>query len=290
MPEEIKALREVDKPFYRYWQALYHSFFNSRLYVDVGKRWRGFGILYLLLLMFVVTLPFSIRVSHDFQKFFMEDLVQPLQQLPMLYIQNGIVTLDKPMPYIIKNKSGQAVAIVDTTGKINTIDNSNPHLNILITKDRLFYRFPSPQFFFDTNTQPMNTPIYLYPFSKQSNSVFDGKAWIKGSNILSLKYFFSALIYPTVALVFFGVFLVVLLAFALMGQFIAKLLNFSLNYRQACRLMMVSVTPFMVVLWTYLTLGSLNNKYGFLLPLILILYFCFAVLSLKRESQKMVVS
>lgn len=292
MAEVKKALREIDKPFYRYWQALYHSFFNNRLYVDVGKRWRGFGIAYLLFLMFVVTLPFSMRVTLDFKNFFMEDLVLPLEQLPTLYIQNGLVSLDKPMPYIIKNKANKVVAIVDTTGAVNTINQTAyPDLNILITKDRLFYRFPSPQFFFkNDDVQQTASPIYVYPFNTHSNSVFDGKVWVKDSGILKLKYFFSAMIYPTIALVFFALFLVLLLAFALMGQFIAKLLKFSISFKQACRLIMVSVTPFMVILWCYLTIGWLTNRFGFVLPLILIFYFCFAVLSLKRESQKLVVS
>ncbi|KTC93078.1 MULTISPECIES: DUF1189 family protein [Legionella] len=291
MIEDNKALREIDKPFYRYWQALYHSFFNNELYVDVGKRWRGLGLGYLLLLMFVVTLPFSWRVTMDFRQFFMQDLIQPMEQLPKLYIQNGLVSLDKPMPYVIKNKQNQAVAIVDTTGKVNTMDQTYPFLNILITKDKLFYRFPSPQFFFNVDhVQNPVSPVYVYPFSKNSNAVFDGKEWVKSSGILHLKTFFGFLIYPTVALVFFAMFTIILLAFALMGQFIAKLLKFSISYKQSCRLTMVSITPFMVVLWFLLTCGLFSNRAGFFMPLLFILYFCYAVISLRRESQKLVVS
>lgn len=290
MTEERKALRKIDKPFFRYWQALYHSFFNNELYVDVGKRWKGLGIGYLLLLMFVVTLPFSWRVTVDFKQFFAEQLILPLQQLPKMYIQNGNVSLNQPMPYVIKNKQNQAVAIVDTTGVVKTIDQTYPFLTILITKDKLFYRFPSPQFFYTTNNvQTPVSPIYVYPFNKQSNSIFDGKEWVKTSGISHLKFFFATLIYPTVALIFFAVFVFVLLAFALMGQFIAYLFKFSLSYRQASRLSMVSITPFMVVLWIFLTIGHFSTQSGFFLPLLFIAYYGYAVISLKRESQKLVV-
>ncbi|ARG97327.1 DUF1189 family protein [Legionella micdadei] len=286
-----KTLREIDRPFYHYWQALYHSFFNNELYVDVGKRWKGLGIGYLLLLMFVVTLPFALRVATDFNRFFVEDLVQPLQQLPTLYIQNGTVSLDKPMPYVVKNKYNQVVAIVDTTGTVKTIDKTYPFLSILITKDKLFYRFPSPQFFFNiNNVQNPVSPIYVYPFNEHSNAVFDGKEWVKASGMSKLKLFFAILIYPTVALVFFAIFLIILLAFALMGQFIAKLFKFSITYKQSSRLTMVSITPFMAVLWILLTLGRFSNQYGFFMPLLFIAYFCYAVISLKRESQKLVVA
>ena len=37
-------LKLIDAPVYRYWDALYMSFYSRRLYVDVGKRWRGLGI------------------------------------------------------------------------------------------------------------------------------------------------------------------------------------------------------------------------------------------------------
>lgn len=289
MTKKNKSLRPIDKPFYHYWQALYHSFFNNRLYVDVGKRWKGLGIGYLLFLMFVVTLPFSLRVIIDFNRFFMEDLVQPLQQLPKLYIQNGTVSLNKPMPYIIKNKQNQVVAIVDTTGTVNTIDGSFPFLTVLITKDKLFYHFPSPQFFFNTNAvqNPAN-PVYVYSFKKESNTVFVGSEWVKSSSILNLKRFFAILIYPTVVFIFFAFFLVILLALALLGQLAAKLLRFTITYQQSCRLIMVSATPFMVVLWILLVLGWFSNRIGFFMPLLLILYFCFAVIALKQESQKLV--
>ncbi len=41
-------LKPIDAPAYGYWKALYMSFYSTRLYVDVGKRWRGIGLLYLL--------------------------------------------------------------------------------------------------------------------------------------------------------------------------------------------------------------------------------------------------
>lgn len=290
MANERKELREIDKPFYRYWQALYHSFFNGRLYVDVGKRWQGYGLLYLLLVMFVVIIPFSIRVIINFNQFFQEELIKPLMELPTIYIQNGQASLDKPMPYIIKNNKNQAVIIVDTTGTVDSINAAYPHLNILITKDKMYYRTPSPQFFFETTkTSQLATPIQVYPFSGQANAIFVGKDWVQSAGIMHLKLFFSALIYPTLALIFFAVFLCLFLAFALMGQFIARLFRITISYKQAARLVMVSATPFMAVMWFSFALGNLEGRFRFLLPLIFIIYYCCAIIALKRESKKVVV-
>ena len=289
MIEEGKKLRDINKPFYRYWQAFYYSLFSSKLYVDVAKRWRGFGLGYLLLLLFVVSLPFSIRVIVEYNKFFNEELVQPLVKLPTLYLQNGKISVDKPMPYFIRNQKGQIVTIIDATGTIKAMDNRYPDLNILITKDKLFYRYPAPHFFFSTQQKTAANPVDVYPLSSASNAVFVGKEWVKTSGIFRLKIFFAVLIYPTIALVSFGLFLVLLLAFALMGQFVAKVFfKISISYKQSCRMLAVSMTPFMLVLWVLLVLGYLSKSYNLSLPVLIIIYFCYASLALKRESQKMV--
>ncbi|MFA5959781.1 MAG: DUF1189 family protein [Tatlockia sp.] len=288
MKGKKKALRQIDEPIYRYWQALYYSFFNPQLYVDVGKRWKGYGIGYLLLLLFVVTIPFSARLALEFCQFFEDDLLNPIRQLPTLYIQKGEVSLDKPMPYQIKNKKNEVVAIVDTTGVVTSLNGAYPKLTTLITKDKLYYRFPSPQFFYSSEPITTPSPTYFYSFSKESNSVFEGKNWVKSSGIGKLKYFFGFLIYPSVAFAFFALFVVLLLVFALMGQLIAKLFKLSITYQQSARLVMVSITPFMVVIWSFFAFGILTNRFGIIMPLLIIFYFCFAVISLKRASHKLV--
>ncbi|HHF7350010.1 TPA: DUF1189 family protein [Legionella feeleii] len=291
MTEQKKTLREIDTPFYNYWQALYLSFFSSRLYVDVGKRWKGFGLLYLLLLMFIVSIPFAMRVTSDFNRFINEEMIQPLEQLPSIYIQNGKVSFDKPMPYMVKNKSGQVVLIVDTTGKVQTIDKTYPHLTTLITKNKFMYRFPSPQFFFSKEPVDSESSLFVQTISEQVNEVFDGKRWVKSSGIERVKYLSAAIIYPMVALIFFAMYLVFFLAFALMGQFVAKLfLKLSLGYKQASRLLIVSSTPQIVLLLFMLTMGWLFNWFGIVLLIVLSIYFTYAIISLKRESHKLVVS
>jgi hypothetical protein len=167
-----------------------------------------------------------------------------------------------------------------------------PDLNILITKDKLFYYFPTPRFFF-APPEPQNKvrDVYVFPFTEKDTFVFDGKEWVKSSEIAHLKTFIMVFIYPTIALSAFGVFLVFILAFALMGQLIASLFfKLSISYRQSCRLLIVSMTPFFWVFWIILTLGYFSRGYGFFLPVLIFIYFCYAVLSLKRESKKLVFS
>lgn len=291
MSKDNSALRSIDSPIYRYWQALYCSFYDRNLYVDVGKRWKGFGLIYFLILMFLVTLPVSFRLMGDFNRFFNEDLIHPIEQLPPLIIQNGQISLDKPMPYLIKNKAGQVVSIVDTTGTITKMDPAYPFLQTLITKKKLLYRFPTPQFTLGTvlPATPPEGPVSVYSFNEYTNAVFDGKYWLEFSGIRKIGAILKALIYPATAMIFFGIFATLLLAFAMMGQFIARFaFRFIITYKQSCRLLAVSVTPFMVILWIVMFANVLLAGLGIFLILLFAFYFSFAVISLKNESNKLV--
>ncbi|MBA2710403.1 MAG: DUF1189 family protein [Tatlockia sp.] len=290
MTEVGTKLSTIDRPIYRYWQAIYHSFFNPRLYVDVAKRWKGLGLIYLLLIIFIFSIPFALKFTAEFNQILNEKMIQPIMNLPTFYVQNGQVSLDKPMPYFVKNKKGQVVSIVDTTGVITTIDDKYPEQTILVTKDKLLlrtFKLDIP-LLPDTNTA-QESKILTYPFDKQSNTVFSGEEWVKTSKINNLKYFVGIMIYLIFALVAFGCFLVFILALALMAQFIAKLFfKISLSYKQSCRLLIVSMTPFMLLFWLMLAFRYISTTYNFFLPLTTFIYFCFAVLAVKRESHKLV--
>ncbi|VEG90437.1 DUF1189 family protein [Legionella spiritensis] len=288
MSRKGKALREIDKPVYNYWQALVLSFYSNRLYVDVGKRWRGLGLLYLLLLLVIITLPFSLRMTIDFREYFNTQLLDPLKKLPKLYIQNGQVSLDKPMPYMIRNENGAVVAIVDTTGKIKEMTNKFPALYVLITKDKIIYRLPTPKFYLSQASDDTASPVYVQPISDSANQVFDGSEWANSSGINRLLLLSELTVYPTIVLMFFVIYSAFFLVFAFMAQLIAKLfMKFSLTYRQACRLLTVSSTPQILLLLAALTFNFMFYGFGLLLLILFAAYFGFAVISLKRESHKL---
>lgn len=291
MIKKSKALRLIDAPFYNYLQAMVLSFYSAKLYVDVGKRWRGFGILYLLLLIIIVTIPFAMRMSADFNYYFDMDILQPLKKIPKMYVQNGKVSLDKPMPYLIRNERGQVVSIIDTTGRINKIDSSYPYLSTLITQDKVIYRLPKPHFFFDSTGDQGEGPIYIQPLSPDMNQVVEGKELVTSFGIERVRLLSNLIIYPTVVLMFFVVYLIFFLALGLMAQFVAKLfLKLSISYQQACRLLMVASTPQLVVFLLFLTLNAIFYGFGLIVISILAIYFSFAVIALKRESNKLVTS
>ncbi len=223
---EKTSLRPIDAPHYNYWQALYHSFFNPKLYVDVGKRWKGFSLLYLFLVMVIAIIPLYWMAVTNMNRIFHEDMIIPLQRLPTLYIQNGKVSANVKMPYFIKNDKNQVAAIVDTTGKINGIDNKlYPKLSFLVLEDKFMLRPPSISFdFTKSNIDLPEASVVTIELPKNTNQVFNTKEWLATSKIYTMNKFLGIILYPSLVLVIFSLYLVMLLAVALLAQFVAKIL------------------------------------------------------------------
>ena len=289
MSNKKNNLRLVDAPIYRYWQALYLSFFSRRLYIDVAKRWRGYGVLYLLLVIAIASIPLSARIIFDFNQYFNEQLVLPLERFPSLLVQNGEVSFDSPMPYLIKNKTGGIVAIIDTTGKVEKMSSAYPELTILVTKDKLYFRPPKFHIFFIAPVPTAGDEVYIQPFNKKSNEVFVGKEWVQSSGLLKIKFMTECLVYPLLTMFVFGLYLAFMITIAFIGQLFAIIVfKFRLTFKNACRLFLVASTAQVFLFFITLTTNTVFPGIGFFYMIILALYFNYVILIVRRESNKMV--
>lgn len=191
MSKEKNKLKPIDTPVYRYWSALYMSFYSRRLYVDVGKRWRGFAFLYLLLTIALFSIPFALRMGFSLNQSFKEQITDPLSKIPVFYIQNGEVSFDKPMPYLIKNDQNQVVVLIDTTGKVNDFPAEYPYLTILINKNKISLKVPSLKLFNMKDSKPSKGTPLVQTFDKGTNLVFDGKKDCRTKLNKKFEIFFS---------------------------------------------------------------------------------------------------
>lgn len=289
MSKVKKKIKPVDSPVYRYWSALYKSFYSINLYIDVGKRWKGLGFLYLLLVIALFSIPLALKVSYNLGESFEEQLMEPLKQIPILYIQNGELSFDQPMPFLIKNKKGQVVLIIDTTGTVNEFNSEYPYLNILFNKDRLSYKIPTPGLLYQENSDSNTGFPTVQKFDKRVNLIFDGKTIVNSRSIIALKYFSQLMVYPLIVAVLFAIFAVFLPVIALLGQvFSIIFFSFKISFPKAIRLLVVSSTPMLLFLITVLTLNIVFNIMGVILLGLLFIYFSYALYALRLESQKLV--
>ena len=272
MSKKNKNLRLVDAPLYNYWQAIYLSFFSPQLYIDVVKRWRGFNFLYLLFVISLATIPFSLRVIHGFDRYFNEEIIFPLSKLPLLYVQNGNISFDEAMPYFIKNKKGEVIDIIDTTGKVNDITSAHPNLILLITKDKIYSRYPKLNLFFESTDRSNEGEVSVQTLGKSMNELF-----------------IEFMIYPVVTLFLYGMYLVIMVVFGYTAIIFAQVvLKYKLKFKDGIRLFIVTATPQIILFYIIFTTNYQSRWAGLVQIILMAIYFNYAVLCLKHEGKKMV--
>ncbi len=113
------------------------SLFLPAFYRAVARNWGGIGILYLLLLFTLTWIPSLVKIHLAARKFAEEDFPKVAKELPDVTIKNGKVSSPVPQPFEIKDQ-GRVMFVLDTTGKINNLEQTQAM--ILITETKLFQR------------------------------------------------------------------------------------------------------------------------------------------------------
>lgn len=114
------------------------AFFSKELYRDVGKNWKGANFAYLFLLLAICWVPSTLSLRKTLINSLDNNSAHLINQLPDIHIKKGQVELNQQKPYLIKNRSGQTVAIIDTTGSMNYIQDE--HVMVLLTASDLIVR------------------------------------------------------------------------------------------------------------------------------------------------------
>jgi len=114
------------------------AFFSKRLYRDVGRNWKGANLSYLFLLLAVCCVPATLKMRGSVLKSLETSQVEILNQIPEITIRNGAASTEAPQPYYINNREGDPIAIIDTTGSMNYIDDAS--VLALLTENKLIIR------------------------------------------------------------------------------------------------------------------------------------------------------
>jgi hypothetical protein len=280
---------KIDKSHYGYWKSLYLAFFSYKLYIDVIKRWRGLGIKYFLLLVFIASIPFSTRLSLEFGEIFDQKLLDPIRNLPLLFIHKGNLFFDKPMPYLIRNDKQEVVTIIDSTGTVTEKTEKYPDLTVLVTKNTITYWPPSISLFFSKEPTPSLAAPTSLTFEPDMNDIFNGAEWVKTSGLKRVQYVGQVMVFPVIFLLFFFIFIGFILTFALMAQLLAKLFfSYDLTYVQACRLLIVASTAPVFLFMICFTSNLVFPGFGILMLVVLAIYFCYGVIAAKVDSKKLI--
>jgi hypothetical protein len=134
MPPPRKGPRRYGR-----FQGLLLSLGSGPFYRDVARNWGGIGLLYLLLLLALTWIPILAKMQIGLNQFVQNDLPKALKDVPAITIQGGKASSPAPQPFEFKDPdTGKPIFIMDTTGKITSLDQT-PAV-ALLTETKLLVR------------------------------------------------------------------------------------------------------------------------------------------------------
>lgn len=284
----MKDIKALDTPVYSYWHALLLALFSKSLYIDVYKRWQGFGLVYLLLLVMVASIPVSMKTMLQFHQHFEDNINQVWSSLPPLVARNGHLVFDKPMPYQVKDKRGRLVAVIDTTGQVKSLESLYPSVVILVTRDTIYYSPPKFKLFAAV-PDGLKREVHQWNLKELGDTQFSGTAWLEVTHLKRIKYLLMAIQYPAIVLFLFCMYAMVLFALAILAKIVAAvILKHRITYKETVRLFLVSSTGYLYFFFFTLLSGVLFESMGLVGMTLLAGYFSFAVLVIKRHERQLV--
>ena len=265
------------KNLFGYLQAIFMSFYSVDLYVDVRHRWRGFGAVYLVCVMAVVTLPWSISTGIEQYNYYNEVLIPTIKKMPTLDINDGALDFHDKQPFFINNPiTKNPLLIIDTTGKVKDLPNKKyPDAVLLFTKYAIISQFG-------------NMPPSVQKIKEELTGKVPSDAVITMFQRLKTIYFSA--FYPMMMMLWFGVIFGFLGVIAfLLKMFSVSVMRYEISYKIALRLACVSFTPMAFLFVVFLFMDIKGRPVGFLLFLLWLGYFIFAIRSNKYAAKHPIV-
>lgn len=214
------------------------AFFSKRLYRDVGWSWKGANLAYLFVLLAVCWIPPTLSLRETLLQSLESNQVNLINQLPDIQITNGRVIVDQQKPYYIKKANGTPIAIIDTTGSMNFIDDDN--IMALLTETELIVRRGQNQFNTLDLSQVADFHINKVILNDWLQTTKGAIAPLSYGIFLLLSYIFTVL---------------VLFLLAIIGLIVAATAHSALRFPAILRMAAVAATPAIILLTTSAAFG-----------------------------------
>ena len=217
------------------------SFYSTDLYRDMALNKKGLGFGYLFLLLAFCWLIIVLAMDNKIDAYFDEYSPGFLAQFPEITIQDGKASIRESQPYYIDDpESGRPLAVIDTTGTINSLEQTEAV--ILLNKNTVT---------FEKNQIETRT----FDLSEVGDMVLDREllsTWIEAT-----KSYMPAVMYPIALSGSFFYRIIQMLIYAAIGLLFASMLKLEPDYSQLLRLSVVAATP-AILINTFLWVAGIN--------------------------------
>ena len=292
MANTTKTLNPISSRLYREWHALFLSWYSRRFYIDVVKRWRGFCLKYMFLLLAIVSLPLAIKYTILLNEYTYNDLLEPFLRLPVMEVHQGKAQFVGSMPYVVKDKQGRVRILIDPHGSVDQFNSQYPHLVALFTERACYFREPASPFELNGFKGPLELDSHLidtFSFATLPDGQLSLSDWLKNSGILAIKNSLLMGVYPTIISGFWGFIMTLMVVLTLLGQAASLIIfRYRLRFKPAFRMMVVASTCSMMLFFILNLLGYHAKLIHLTCSLISLTYFCFGVHAVKSDSRNVV--
>ena len=228
---DASSRRSYGRRVLRYLKAIPRSFFSRPLYRDVGRSWRGIGLVYLLILVGVLALYILVRLQLALMTWVHGPVQGFADQLPTIVVRHRVVEVDRPMPYVIHDREkGTEFAVVDTTGQVTSLDGLEAQA--LLTASQFHFRKS------DTETR-------VFELSRVKDLTITPAKAKRWSTLLLI--WMMPVLAPVLLGGLFAFRLFQVLVFALVGLLVARLARAPLDLTALMRVSAVALTPALVL-------------------------------------------
>ena len=211
-------------------QALYLSFFSADLYRDVARRWKGIGLLYLLLLLGLTWLPTAVRVFNGLQTFSAEKGAAIAKQMPRVTIANGEMRAEPPGRHELKDPvTGEVFLVIDDT--IDEVPAYAGNDMMMVTRKE-----------FATFQRNQRRVWKLAPGMNLELTSADVQRYLA-----RVPYLAAPLVYAGALAGSFLFRTIQILVYGSIGMFFARRYKSAIDYRTAVRLSAVAITPVVIL-------------------------------------------
>lgn len=230
------------------------SFYSKDLYRDICLKWKGVCFLYLFLLLCLCWTVPIVQTHMGFSDFVKNDSSDYVSQLPTIKINKGRASADVEQPhFIIDPENQETIAIIDTTGQINSLDETDA--KILVTETDMFVK-----------KNALETRSFT--FRDLDDMQFDQEM---AYDILGVVQNFIGISMFLLILPFSFIYRIVLaLIYAAIGLLIASKYNSDRSYGELVRLSVVAMTPTIII-------DSILGGFGVNIPYSWLLYFIITI-------------
>lgn len=234
------------------------SFFSTALYRDVCHNWKGTCLFYLLLLLTLCWIPFTVKLHLSLSNFVLNEAPKVVSKLPKMTITKGELSVDAPQPYKITDPSTEKViAIIDTTGKTVGLDDDD--VIFLVKKNEVIVRKSK----FEKRTFDLKPIDHFY---LDSNRV---TGWLE-----MFHRFFAVCLFPLALATSFIFRIFQMLLYACFGLIFAAVCNTRIPYLSLLRLSVIAVTP-CIIIRTVLEVSGINIPFAGLLSFIMTMVYLY---------------